>query len=390
MISLNIITVLSVVIGTILGFALRTLKLSAALGMSLLLPLCFVLKPYSVLLILISIYCGASITHSPKTKKNLADFCISMVFTFSLVLVIPLLINFALIIDKVQFLALCVFCITSIICFEAYCISFSDRGDIRKTRFLAFFLSAMSAMTGLMIPTIGIDVGTGAQRYSMRVSELYGGIDFIIVALGVCCLGEILYAVSKPKGQEKGNDVIQNDSGDQLLNILKISEILPAITLGVPFSQASAVLAGTFAAYGIPQAEFMNGFPYNTIPTVIALSIVMQTIIRTVYEKIMRSNRELLSPVALYPIFTIVAFVGAYSINYRLFDVFTLIAFGLLGFAMKRLSIPTTPLIICVSFGSYMEGAYRAPFSWSLITGIFYLLTIIVLVMYIKNSNVQK
>jgi len=388
---INIFTALAAVaIGIVLGFTLRALKISASLGMSLLLPLCFALKPYSALLMLTAIYCSASTKYSPNTKKHLPDFCILMVFTSIFIFIIPLLINLALKIDKVQFLALSVFCITSIICVQAYGINLSDWDDNRKSRFLPFFLSAISAMTGLMIPTIGIDVGTGAQRYSMRISELYGGIDFIIVVLGLCCLGEMLHAVFKPRGQQQVNDVNTSDTS----NWCRVLDILPAVTFGIPLSQASAIIVGTFALYGIPQTEFMHDIPAFTIPAVIALSIVMHTIIYTVYERIKRTNKELLSPVVLYPIFTTAAFVGAYSINYRLFDVFTLIVFGLLGFMMKRLNFPTTPLIVCAAFGSRMEEVYRMPFSWSLITGLFYLLSVIVIIFYaikcFKGGNLHR
>ena len=379
MMNISIFTALAAVAaGTVFGFKLRALKLSASFGMSLLLPLCFALKPETALFMLMAIYCGAYVKYPSNVKKYMTDFCILTVLALSFIFIIPILAKIALKIDRVQFLALSVFCITLAIYFQASSIQLPGWNN-KRARLLSLFLSIMSAMTGLMIPTIGIDVGTGAQRYSMGITELFGGIDFIILVLGLCCLAEILHAVSG-RGRQKGDCVT---SSVKLLNICKLSEILPAVTFGIPCTQASAIIVGTFALYGIPQAEFMSGISVFALPAVIALSIIIQVMIKIVHEKI---NKELLSSVAFYPIFAAVAFVGAYSINYRLFDMFLLTFFGSMGFLMKRLNFPVMPLIVCAAFGSRMEWAYRAPFAWSLPVALFYLLSVIVLAVYIKKT----
>ena len=419
---INISILASTIIGIIFGLTLRTLKLSTTFGMSLTLPLCFVLKPETILFMLIAIYLGGisfekrewhhtraiapflkSIKlidyNTEKMKMRLTGFCIFSVAILFLSIVL-LLRKYA--VDKVQFLALCVFCIVSAVCFNSYDIPSVSPDKRIKSRFLSLLLSLISAVIGLMIPTIGIDTKTGAQRYSMGIAELYGGIDFIIVVLGLCCFGEILYAVSKPSSREecKFNDTIpDNGIKLELINTCKPADFLSAIVLGIPFSQASAIITGIFALYGIsysqalpiisgafaPEPDNLN-FSIFAYIFIVFVFIVSQVKINASKKRVSEKIRELLSPVAFYPIFAVTAFVGAYSINYRIFDMFLLIIFGLLGFTMRRLYIPITPLIICAAFGSRIEESYRTPFSWSILTVLFYLLSAIILVIYIKKA----
>lgn len=409
--------------GMILGFALLTLRISVIFGMGLLLPLCYVLKPQTALLILMATYCGAFIVsfsekrrwyrlrfnenegfckralmqklvifdlikyNNVKTKVRLTTFCIIIA------IFLPILpVFFLLEIDMVQFLALSVFCITSVVCFQASNIPISDCDNKIRARFLSLFLSAISAMTGLLIPTIGIDVGTGAQRFSMGISELYGGIDFIIVVLGLCCLGEILYVTSERRGQPKSS-YYRIES--ELINPSKLAELFSVVFLGIPFSQASAIIVGAFALYGISNTETLEivfgviDAEPKTISTLSFLFVLisfMQSIFKIVNKKIKKAGKKLLSPVAIYPIITVAAFVGAYSVNYRLFDLFMLIAFGLLGFIMRRLHFPITPLVVCAAFGPRLEAAFRAPFSWSPLTAVFYFLSVVILAIYFMES----
>ena len=52
-------------------------------------------------------------------------------------------------------------------------------------------LGVLSALIGFAIATVGIDIGTGQQRYTFGSVELINGIDFIPVAIGLFGVGEI-------------------------------------------------------------------------------------------------------------------------------------------------------------------------------------------------------
>ena len=54
-----------------------------------------------------------------------------------------------------------------------------------------------SLCLGLIFAVVGLDWGTGAFRYTMGIPELYDGIDFIIVVIGVFALSESLLMMEK-------------------------------------------------------------------------------------------------------------------------------------------------------------------------------------------------
>jgi putative tricarboxylic transport membrane protein len=56
-------------------------------------------------------------------------------------------------------------------------------------------LGLLSALIGFGIATVGIDIGTGQQRYTFGSVELINGIDFIPVAIGLFGVGEILHTL---------------------------------------------------------------------------------------------------------------------------------------------------------------------------------------------------
>jgi putative tricarboxylic transport membrane protein len=61
----------------------------------------------------------------------------------------------------------------------------------------------------------------------------------------------------------------------------------------------------------------------------------------------------------LYPLILGVSLVGVYSTSGSLFDVALLVAFGLLGYLMRKLDYPAAPLILGLVLGGAMERALR-------------------------------
>ena len=57
----------------------------------------------------------------------------------------------------------------------------------------------------------------------------------------------------------------------------------------------------------------------------------------------------------LLPIVLIMCLVGAYAVNNRMFDVWCVLVFGILGYVLKRLKIPFAPLIMGFILGPMVE-----------------------------------
>jgi putative tricarboxylic transport membrane protein len=55
----------------------------------------------------------------------------------------------------------------------------------------------------------------------------------------------------------------------------------------------------------------------------------------------------------------IFASIGAYSVNNSMFEVWMMVGFGLLGYAMKKLKYPIVPLILAMVLGTLVEKSLR-------------------------------
>ncbi len=51
--------------------------------------------------------------------------------------------------------------------------------------------------------------------------------------------------------------------------------------------------------------------------------------------------------------------VGAYTINFSVFDVFVMILFGLVGLGLRHLDIPLAPMVLTLVLGPLMERSLR-------------------------------
>jgi len=66
-----------------------------------------------------------------------------------------------------------------------------------------FIKNLISLCLGLMMSVVGLDWATGAFRYTSTIPELFDGIDFIIVVIGVFALSESFMLMEKPDGGKK-------------------------------------------------------------------------------------------------------------------------------------------------------------------------------------------
>lgn len=74
----------------------------------------------------------------------------------------------------------------------------------------------ISAVAGVMVVTIGIDLQTGTQRFTFGNVNLLDGFDFLVIALGVFALAEVCMLVLNRKNR--------NLSEDQKLGSLKLTK----------------------------------------------------------------------------------------------------------------------------------------------------------------------
>ena len=100
----------------------------------------------------------------------------------------------------------------------------------------------------------------------------------------------------------------------------------------------------------------------------------------------------------ILPIIFVLCVVGSYAISQRLFDVWVMLGFGVLGYALRRLQYPVAPLVLGMVLGDLMEKGFRrglvlsdgelAPFFTRPISAVLWIT--IVLVILLKFPAVER
>ena len=196
-----------------------------------------------------------------------------------------------------------------------------------------------SGITGTMmglIPGVGEDIGAWvsyalAKRLS-RTKELFG------------------------KGSTEG--LIAAETGN---SAAVPGAIIPVLTLAIPGSAPSAVLLAALVIHGIqpgPLIMISSAEMVYGIVAAIVLAAVVMTIagvaLTTPLLYVLRIKRE-----RLLPIIFVLCTVGAFAIASRPFDVWTMLAFGCLGFVLRQMKYPMAPLVLGLVLGDLLDKSLR-------------------------------
>jgi putative tricarboxylic transport membrane protein len=137
--------------------------------------------------------------------------------------------------------------------------------------------------------------------------------------------------------------------------------MIPLLTLGVPGSGTTAVLLGGFLLWGLRPGPLLftqhPDFAWGLIASMY-IGNVMLVLLNIFAIPVFASM--LWIPYTVQAAFVVLfAVIGAYALNNNPFDVLVMIAFGLLGFAMKRLDYSAAGLILGLVLGPLAEKSLR-------------------------------
>jgi TctA family transporter len=278
-------------------------------------------------------------------------------------------------------------------------------------------------MVGLLLGCIGTDINTGASRYTFGTYELSDGIDFIVVAMGVFGLAEIMRnlegtsdrsLIEKPIGRlwpsredirRSIGPVLRGTAIGSLLGALpgagavissfsayalekKISRtpehfgtgmiegvaapesannacaqtsFVPMLTLGIPGSAVTALVLGALMIQGItPGPQVMTRNPD------IFWGLIASMWVGNVFLVILNLPligiwvRLLRVPYAvMFPAIIIFSVIGVFSLSNSAFDVFLLAGFGVAGYAFSKLECEPAPMLLGFILGPMMEENFR-------------------------------
>ncbi|MFD2190359.1 tripartite tricarboxylate transporter permease [Pistricoccus aurantiacus] len=428
-------------LGAFLGTLIGALPgLGPANGVAILIPLAFSLglAPDTAMIMLTAVYAGAMyggrissillnipgdepammtcLDGYPMAQKGkasealaisaIASFIGSLVATLGLILLAPVLADFALTFGPAEYFAL-------------FMLAFATLGGITGKNPIK---TVVAACIGLMIATVGID-STGVQRYTFGVLELYEGVDFIIAIVGLFAISELLFFIEAQAGGGKESIAVNKMtlSWKDIRDILPTSlrggvlgfvagvlpgagaslgsfisytlekrilgrkgnfgegdprgvaapeagnngassgALVPMLTLGVPGSGTTAVLLALLISLNITPGPLMFTQNADIVWGVIAALLIGNFLLLLLNIPLVGIFVKLLSvpPMYLLPIVTMVAFVGIYSISNTTFDLYFMVAFGVAGYVLRKLEIPLVPVILGLLLGPEMEKNLR-------------------------------
>lgn len=137
--------------------------------------------------------------------------------------------------------------------------------------------------------------------------------------------------------------------------------LIPALTLGVPGNAVAAVILGAMLVHGLrPGPELFRdnaGTVYGFMLAMLITSGLMFVIGKLGARAFVNVLR--LPPLLLGPMVLALTTVGIYAVQNSIFDVWMMLAFGLIGFGMERLDIPTAPAVLAVILGPMAEASFR-------------------------------
>jgi putative tricarboxylic transport membrane protein len=281
---------------------------------------------------------------------------------------------------------------------------------------------AMVAM-GLLMGLVGTDVNSGVRRFTFDFNELSDGISFIVLAVGIFAIGEIVanlgdpeerriftdrvkslmptredlkqsampivrgtligsffgvlpgtgpsiasfssYIVEKKLAKDPsrfGNGAIEGVAGPESANNADAQcKFIPMLTLGLPSSAVMALMLGALTIQGIqPGPQVMSTRPDLFWGLIASMWIGNALLVLLNLPMIGIWVKLLRVPYRLlFPAIMAFSAIGVYSVSNSSFDIYLTALFGIIGFVWIKLGCSPAPMLLGFVLGPLMEEHLR-------------------------------
>lgn len=183
----------------------------------------------------------------------------------------------------------------------------------------------------------------------------------ILPGIGGATSNIIAYSVAKQQSKypEKfGTGIADGIIATETANNASIGgALIPLLTLGIPGDTVTAMILGGLTLHGITPGPLLFKNSGKLVYGIFA-AFILATIIMLIVEyggirlfiKVLAVPKYILLPIVL-----ILCIVGTYGTNHRMFDVWTALVFGLIGYYMMQHRFPQAPLILGFVLGKVVE-----------------------------------
>ena len=278
-------------------------------------------------------------------------------------------------------------------------------------------------LLGLLLGLIGTDVTSGAQRYTFDIPQLADGIGFVVVAMGMFGLAEIIrnleqqadrsvmvtkitnlmptkedwkrmvapilrgtaigsavgilpgsgsilgafaaYSIEKKISKNRaefGKGAIEGVAAPEAANNAGAqTSFIPMLTLGIPSNPVMALMIGAMIIQGIqPGPSVMKEQPALVWGIIASMWIGNFFLVVLNLPLIGLWVRMIMVPYQLlYPAILVFCGIGVFSLNNSEFDIYLMGLFGLLGYVFVKLGCEPAPMLLAFILGPLMEEYLR-------------------------------
>ncbi len=278
-------------------------------------------------------------------------------------------------------------------------------------------------LMGLLLGLVGTDITSGTARYTFDLPQLADGLGFVVVAMGIFGIGEIVANLEHeskrelmmkrvtglmPTREDWGRiigPIVRGTALGSILGILpgggamlasfgayslekKISRnshefgkgaiegvaapesannagaqtsFIPMLTLGVPSNPVMALMIGAMIIQGIqPGPTVMTEQPSLFWGLIVSMWVGNVMLLALNLPLVGLWVRMISIPYhLLFPMIVAFCSIGVFSLNNSSFDVYLMAIFGLLGYVFRKIDAEPAPLLLAFILGPMMEEFLR-------------------------------
>ncbi|MBM3567818.1 MAG: transporter [Alphaproteobacteria bacterium] len=133
--------------------------------------------------------------------------------------------------------------------------------------------------------------------------------------------------------------------------------VIPVLTLAIPGSAPAAVLLAAMLIHGVRAGPMIMiespQFVYDVVAMMLLASIgilIYGLVLTKALVKVLLVPREIVMPIVF-----VLCLVGSFAIASRMFDVWVMLSFGVIGYVLRQLDFPMAPLVLGIVLGDLLD-----------------------------------
>lgn len=218
------------------------------------------------------------------------------------------------------------------------------------------------AMSGLLVVPVKTFF---SLKWHLLRSSIMGYIIGVIPGAGASIASFVSYGVAKrtsKKPEMFGKGSLEGICASESANNAAVSGALsPLLALGIPGSPTTAIMIGALMIHGIQPGPLLftlsPEIPY-TIFASLWVSVPLMILIGLLGARFWAKVSDIPRPIVA-AIVAAISLIGSYASENSVFPVMITLAFGILGYVLRKLDIPLAPIILALVLGEMLETNFR-------------------------------